>query len=134
MANKQENGKFELNWMSFLEDDPTMQKMINYLPYEHLHRKNYKSNEFNHKKLKFLGKEINKEEGTYKIPEAKNTSFLKIETPVTYKGVRSLMGTLKFCNLHLPGVGICAHPLQELLSKQVKGKIFCRRSLYTPKI
>ena len=75
---------------------------------------------FNRKEMKFLGKVINKEEGTYKIPEAKIQALLKIKPPINYKGVRSLMGILKFYNSHLPGVGIYAHPLQELLRKQTK--------------
>ena len=75
---------------------------------------------FNRRKIKFLGKEIDKEEGTYQIPQAKIQALLEIKPPINYKGLRSFLGILKYYNSHLPGVGIHAHPLQEILRDQTR--------------
>ena len=72
--------------------------------------------------LRFLGKDIDKEKGCVQIPKAKLQGLKALKPPTDYSSLRSFMGVLKYYNNHIPGVGIAAHPLQELLRS--KGKSF----------
>ena len=72
---------------------------------------------FSDRELHFLGVKFLRKERCRVIPEATIQGILDLKPPMTWKQLRSFLSTLRYYNVHMPGVAIAATPLQLLLRK-----------------